>query len=56
MAESLEEQARREVYELGVIVDRFDGRPVPLVDLAAACDRLGVSRPFTLTRAIAEPN
>ena len=54
MAETLEQQARREVYEAGVIVDTFTGEPVPLAALAQACDLLGVSRPFALRRALGD--
>ena len=56
MAESLEEQARREVYEAGVIVDTFSptSKAPRLSDLARACDALGVTQPYALRRALAE--
>ena len=54
MAESVEEQARREVYEAGVIVDTFTGERPSLEVLAHACDLLGVTRPFALRRALGD--
>ena len=55
MVETLEQQARREVYEAGVIVDTFDPGVLPSLEaLARACDALGVTRPFALRRALGD--
>ena len=48
------EDARRAVYDAGVIIELEEDAPLPSLErLAEACDLLGVRRPIALQEALA---